>query len=96
MKPLTERDLETLNELEGATDSNAKWGRSWSRVMDCGGSNGSHHGGTLMKLHARGFCDQHSYGHLRKTRLYRINAAGRGLLIAWRNDKRTLGRTQKP
>ena len=49
MSPLSQRDLETLDELEGATDCGieAKWRKAFVRPMDVGGTNGSHHGATL-------------------------------------------------
>lgn len=54
---ITDRDLETLNELEAASNSHAASGfrRGWCRPMDCGGSNGSHHSKTLAKLVRLGF-----------------------------------------
>ena len=57
--PLTERDYETLRELDAANRSHAKLGfrKGWARQMDCGGYNGSHHSYTLTKLTLRGLVE---------------------------------------
>lgn len=85
MKPLTERDIDTLGELRAATDSFIKQGNykdGWVMPMDCGGSNGSHHSYTLHKLAKRGLCDRKKYGNRREkgSCRYRINDAGRAFL----------------
>lgn len=86
MKPLTERDIETLRELEFATrqfvEQNYRDG--WVMPMDCGGSNGSHHSYTLTKLAVRGLADRKKYGGRREkgSCRYRINDNGRIWLAA--------------
>lgn len=83
-KPLTERDVETLGELEAATDNylSLDLKDGWVMPMDCGGSNGSHHSYTLHKLAKRGLCDRKKYGGPRDkgSCRYRINDAGRTFL----------------
>ncbi len=84
MKPLTDRDVDTLGELEAATRSFLKqnYRDGWVMPMDCGGSNGSHHSYTLHKLAKRGLCDRKKYGgrHDKGSCRYRINNAGRAFL----------------
>jgi hypothetical protein len=87
MKPLTERDVETLVELRAATDSFVKQSNyrdGWVMPVDCGGFNGSHHSYTLSKLARRGLCDRKKYGNRREkgSCRYRINDAGREFLQA--------------
>lgn len=82
MKPLTERDWETLGELEAATRSCLQWTpkrEGWVMPMDCGGGNGSHHSYTLHKLAKRGLCDLMKLGnkHEKGSCRYRINETGR-------------------
>lgn len=92
MKPLTERDMETLGELIAATDNflslNHKGG--WVMPLDCGGSNGSHHSYTLAKLAKRGFCDRKKYGGPRDkgSCRYKANEAGREVDRLWGLPKR--------
>jgi hypothetical protein len=64
MRPLSERDLETLDNLESATNHGIEenWREGLVRVMDFGGTNGSHHGATLCKLAKRGFAEQGEQG----------------------------------
>lgn len=88
MKPLTERDIDTLGELEAATRNHLQVipeREGWVMPMDCGGMNGSHHSYTLHKLAKRGLCDRKKYGgkHVKGSCRYRINEAGRALLSAW-------------
>jgi hypothetical protein len=87
MKPLTDRDFETLRDVLAATDNfircdNYKDG--WVMPLDCGGSNGSHHSYTLRKLSLRGLCDRKKYGGKREkgSCRYRINNAGREAIAA--------------
>lgn len=62
-RPLTERDIETLQELVRV---HADWKRMgidrFPAPMDVGGTNGSHHSQTLRKLCARGLCVMHKSG----------------------------------
>lgn len=104
MKLLTERDLDTLNELRAASDSyievyeghktpngdDSARARGWVMPMDCGGSNGSHHSYTLHKLAKRGLCDRRKYGGQREkgSCRYRINDAGRALLESQKAERR--------
>lgn len=69
MRPLTERDLETLNELWGCTESLIRRPMEKSYAMsvgfapiEFGGSNGSHHGKTATKLVAHGFVEHKMRG----------------------------------
>jgi hypothetical protein len=98
--PLTERDLELLNELVGMRfESRTKdYYEGGVAPIDFGGSNGSHHGKTATKLAAHGFVDQrmrgHPWGDLRTTgargsKVYRASEAGRDAIYAWRKLKRT-------
>lgn len=85
MKPLTERDIDTLDCLKGATDNHIKldnYRDGWVMPMDCGGFNGSHHSYTLHKLAGRGLCDRKKYGNRREkgSCRYRVNDAGREFL----------------
>lgn len=80
------RQYETLGDLEFATDNLAKFGVRYARPLDCGGSNGSHHGATLRWLADNGYAEQRSYfvgsRHVNK---YRITDKGREYLT---NNKR--------
>src|SRR5262245_44466897 len=82
VRPLTKRDIEVLRELEAANRSPEGLGHrdGWAAPMDCGGSNGSHHGETLRKLYARGLTDRKSWTGQRRTNWYKINDAGRQAL----------------
>lgn len=85
MKPLTERDIDTLGELEAATRNHLEVipeREGWVMPMDCGGMNGSHHSYTLHKLAKRGLCDRKKYGGKRQkgSCRYRINDVGRAEL----------------
>lgn len=85
LRPLTERDIETLGDLRAATDNYIRldnYRDGWVMPMDCGGWNGSHHSYTLHKLAKRGLCDRMKLGgpHEKGSCRYRINAAGRRLL----------------
>ena len=88
MKPLTERDVETLRELRAASDDAIKLDTremrcdGWVQPLDCGGSNGSHHSHTLAKLAKRDLAERHKWGGRRDkgSCLYRINDAGRQFL----------------
>lgn len=87
MKPLTERDWETLDYLKFATDNQLEVDpdrEGWVMPMDCGGMNGSHHSYTLHKLAKRGLCDRKKYGRQRDkgSCRYRINDAGRTALVS--------------
>ena len=83
MKPLTERDIETLKELACADIQRQKHGQSeWLMPMDLGASNGSHHSYTLTKLAARGLGERKKYGSKREkgSCRYRMNEAARDWL----------------
>lgn len=92
MKPLTERDIDTLGELRAATDNYLQYDLKdgWVMPMDCGGSNGSHHSYTLHKLSKRGLCDRIKYGNRREkgSCRYRINDDGRNFLTRHRYSAR--------
>lgn len=83
-RSLTERDIETLGELDAATRNHEEvgWRNGWCSPMDCGGRNGSHHSKTLAKLAAHGLAIRRKYGHKREKGSchYKISDAGRGLL----------------
>lgn len=87
---ITERDLETLNELEAANADHERRGfrKGWARPMDCGGSNGSHHHKTLQKLVRMGFAEENrgpvEAVNSRPGIMYRINANGAARLAHWR------------
>lgn len=95
-RPLTDRDMETLGELEAANRSHAKLDNylgGYARVMDCGGSNGSHHGATLNKLCQRGYAERRgNYAkgnrHRRRTNYYKITALGRTMLGHWQRRRK--------
>lgn len=95
MKPLTERDIDTLGELEAATDNHVRlnYREGWVMPLDCGGSNGSHHSYTLHKLAKRGLCDRKKYGGRRDkgSCRYRINDAGTAFLAERRMAKHSGG-----
>jgi hypothetical protein len=92
-KRLTERDLETLDDLAGACDNLAKYGRDGAAPLDFGGSNGSHHGKTATKLADHGLAEHRKRGYAwgvspsrgyRGSKVYRPTAAGREVRDAWR------------
>lgn len=92
MKPLTERDMETLNELAFAYDQALKRGFDGVAPLDFGGSNGSHHGATATKLVRRGLVEHRKRGWqwgqaptaFRGSKVYRPTPAGREAVLAWR------------
>lgn len=95
MKPLTERDIDTLGELEVATRNHLQVipeREGWVMPMDCGGMNGSHHSYTLHKLAKRGLCDRKKYGgkRVKGSCRYRINDVGRALLEKQKAERRSL------
>lgn len=87
-QPLTERDIETLDALRGASDDAIKHDTramrriGWVQPLDCGGGNGSHHSATLTKLAKRGLAERHKFGGPRDkgSCRYRITKAGRTFL----------------
>lgn len=94
MRPLTERDLETLAELVYARyESTMKhYYEGGSAPLDFGGSNGSHHGKTATKLVKHGFVEHRKRGHewgdvrttgARGSKVYRATEAGRDAIEAW-------------
>jgi hypothetical protein len=81
VKPLTQRDIDTLQELALAGDNMRRLGRAdmWVKPMDCGGRNNSHHSRTLTKLAKRGLAEREapwSLSMVRGSCRYRINDAG--------------------
>lgn len=100
MRPLTDRDLETLDDLRMATDDAIQYGgrngrpsTGWVMPLDCGGMNGSHHSYTLSKLAGRGLCERKKYGAPREkgSCRYRINDAGRERLTEWKSTRANNG-----
>lgn len=80
MKALTERDYETLNELD-VSEEQCLYTGGWLRPMDVGAWNGSYHSWVLAKLVKRGLAESKKRGGFsRGSKLYRITAAGRELL----------------
>lgn len=79
---ITEREREVLGELDAANRSfiNIGYRDGWVRPMDCGGSNGSHHGATLQRLLKKGLVDRKGWRGIRRTNWYMINDAGRACL----------------
>lgn len=80
---LSKRELATLGELRHFTDQGVKheWHRKWARPLDVGGSNGSHHGATLMKLGRLGLAEVQKWRiGSRHTYYYKISQAGRDML----------------
>lgn len=93
IKPLTARDLETLRALRSASDSAIKHdcreagSQGFVRTMDCGGTDGSHHSVTLVKLVKRGLAEVYMAREKKPWRSklgggkrYRITDAGRAML----------------
>lgn len=82
MPKLTERDVDTLNELDAYHANMRQVGDPdrGARPMDCGGSNGSHHSATLAKLAKTGHVIRKKYGGHRGSCLYWITDEGRKLL----------------
>lgn len=70
MKPLTDRDLDVLDDLIGGYDNHVRvMGDEWIEKdrdgiapLDFGGSNGSHHGKTATKLVKHGFVEHRKRG----------------------------------
>lgn len=95
-RPLTERDMETLNELVAGYDNAVKLGREGVAPLDFGGRNGSHHGATATKLAAHGLVDHRKRGcdwgkaptAIRGSKVYRPTEAGRVALLAWREARK--------
>lgn len=85
-KITTRRQFDTLNELRAANANLEAIGHrgGFAKPMDCGGSDGSHHGSTLRALAQKGLCDVRTYTpSFRKVYTYKINAAGRAALLEW-------------
>ena len=92
LKPLTERDYETLNELVPSyTDEEVRWGTP----LDFGASNSSHHSATFHKLARRGLVEikTRSSGS-RGSKLYRASEAGVAEIWSWRVARGTTPRTR--
>lgn len=99
-RPLSERDIETLEYLLSATDDHLRmnYRDGWVMTMDCGGTNGSHHSATLKKLADRGLCERWKLGSAREkgSCRWKINDAGRKFCEAvWaeKKAKRTVSTT---
>jgi hypothetical protein len=91
MTRLTERDLDTLGELEAANRSfeQQQHRGGWAKPMDCGGSNGSHHSATLAKLFKAKLADRKGYTPgQRAVWTYKINDAGRVELERHKAERR--------
>jgi hypothetical protein len=91
---LTDRDYEVLGELEFATRNHTEVGfrDGWAKPMDCGGTNGSHHGATLVKLAKAGLADKQGYTPGRRAVwMYKINDAGKAAWAQYRASKRASG-----
>jgi hypothetical protein len=92
VKPLTDRDMETLGELIAGYDNLAKFGRDGVAPLDFGGGNGSHHGATATKLAKRGLADHRQRGApwgdtrttgARGSKVYKPTEAGRKAFEEW-------------
>ncbi len=92
LRPLTERDMETLWALEGANRNLTEVGfrNGWARPMDCGGRDGSHHSATLQKLAKRRLVEVMGAKKLKFWQsalgggaAYKITDAGRAELATW-------------
>jgi hypothetical protein len=76
---ITDRDIETLRELEAANRSFVQIGHrgGWAKPMDCGGFNGSHHSMTLAKLARAGLAERKGYSPgCRAVWMYKITPQG--------------------
>jgi hypothetical protein len=84
VKPLTDRDVETLRDLEAACRNYLDvTGQEFVQPMDCGGWNGSHHSATLAKLAKRNLVERKQRGGWsRGSWKYRITQAGREAIAA--------------
>lgn len=102
MRPLTERDMEVLNELVGCQDAAVqRMERNYAMSigfapLEFGGSNGSHHGKTALKLVGHGFVEAKKRGNewgdlttrdARGSNVYRPTPAGREATTAYRKLK---------
>ncbi|AXQ69299.1 HTH DNA binding protein [Caulobacter phage CcrBL9] len=98
-KPLTERDVATLNELAPLWRDDPI---QWHTPYGIGATNGSHHSGTLAKLAKRGLVDfcQRGHGNMpelhnkqfknrRGSKQYRLSADGYAFLLEHRDSWRT-------
>jgi len=100
---VTERDMETLNELVGCQESALKrMDRDYAlsigfAPLEFGGSNGSHHGKTALKLAKLGLVDAKKRGKewgdlttrdARGSNVYRPTPAGVEAVQKWREEKR--------
>lgn len=93
MRPLTERDWEVLESLVYMRfESGAKaYHEHGSAPLEFGGSNGSHHGATALKLAKRGLVEAKKRGaanwgdlktrDARGSNIYRATEAGREAVI---------------
>lgn len=99
LRPLTERDLETLNELWGCTEALLRrMDRDYALTVgfapiEFGGGSNSHHGKTATKLVKHGFVEHKMRGKdwgdvttrdARGSKVYRASVAGRQAIDAWR------------
>jgi len=96
MRPLTDRDIETLIELEASIRASRRYNNGFSKPLDIGGTNGSHHSQTLRKLADRGLAVRRKHGGPRErgSCLYGITEAGKevvGLVTIARRYNRMTG-----
>lgn len=99
MTKLTDRDIETLGELEAANRNLKQVGYrgGWAKPLDCGGSNGSHHGATLVKLTKAGFAEKKGYTPGRRTVwMYMITDVGKAAWAEFLQRQRTPAPDFKP
>lgn len=76
---LSDRDIETLRELEAANRNHMQIGfrDGWAKPLDCGGTNGSHHSATLAKLVRAKLAERKGYNPgCRAVWMYKITAQG--------------------
>lgn len=93
MRPPTERDMETLNELVFAYDQFTRDGPGGVAPIEFGGQNGSHHSATAAKLVRLGLVETRKRGYpwgkelarwYRGSNVYRPTEAGRAALAKWK------------
>ena len=77
MRPLTRRDLETLDELRLSTELHRlhEVRDGFVRVMDCGGSDSGHQGATLRKLARHGLAQRKSYRSFARCTAYKARVS---------------------
>jgi hypothetical protein len=99
LKPLTDRDWEVLETLVYMRyESGSKqFYEGGSAPLEFGGSNGSHHGRTALKLTERGYVEARKRGKewgdlttrdARGSNVYRATPAGRDAILKHRREKK--------